>query len=73
MRELCRKEAIPAPIYYIWLKDFMEGGKSRLKGDLTREANKEEVEGLRRESERLKTIVADQMLELTLLKKSLVS
>jgi len=70
--ELCRRERIHPHIYYSWLKDFMEGGKSRLRKDGARDATVEDVVGLRRENERLKTIVADQVLEVTLLKKSLV-
>jgi transposase-like protein len=30
--ELCRREGISANVYYVWLKEFMEAGKSRLKG-----------------------------------------
>ena len=71
--DLCRREGIPSAIYYTWLKDFMEAGKSRLRGDTTRSATSEDVDKLRRENDRLKTIVADQMLEVTLLKKSLIS
>ncbi len=70
--ELCRRERIHPHIYYSWLKDFMEGGKSRLRKDGARDATVEDVVGLRRENERLKMIVADQVLEVTLLKKSLV-
>jgi transposase len=69
--ELCRQERIHPHVYYSWLKDFMEGGKSRLRKDGARDATVEDVTGLRRENERLKTIVADQVLEVTLLKKSL--
>lgn len=69
--ELCRRERIHPHIYYSWLKDFMEGGKARLRKDGAREATAEDVGVLRRENERLKLIVADQMLEVTLLKKSL--
>ena len=43
---------------YKWLKDYMEAGKSRLKGDILREANKGEVDALKRENERLKELVA---------------
>jgi transposase len=71
--ELCRRERIVAAIYYSWLKDFMEAGKARLKGDMTREANRDEVQKLHQENERLKTIVADQSLEILVLKKSLLS
>ena len=51
--ELCRREGIHPTIYYKWLKDFMEAGKKRLRGDTQREANREEVEQLRQENERL--------------------
>ncbi|MBU0951863.1 MAG: hypothetical protein KKH91_03415 [Elusimicrobia bacterium] len=70
--ELCRREGIAAAIYYKWLKDFMEAGKSRLKGDSLREANSDEVDGLRRETEQLKELVGDMTLQLHLLKKSVV-
>ena len=69
--ELCRRERIHPHSYYSWLKDFMEGGKARLRKDGARDATSDDVSGLRRENERLKVIVADQMLETTLLKKSL--
>ena len=71
--DLCRREGISTAIYYSWTKDFMEGGKGRLKGDNLRQASKQEVESLRKENERLKTIVGEEMLEITLLKKSLVN
>ena len=29
---LCRREGINPGVYYKWLKDYMEAGKSRLKG-----------------------------------------
>ena len=68
--ELCRRENIPAAIYYKWLKDFMEAGKNRLKGDFMREANSSEVKALRKENERLIAAVGDQALQNYLLKKS---
>jgi transposase len=49
----------------------MEAGKKRLAGDTMREANTDEVKGLRRESRDLKEVVAEQALELRLLKKSM--
>jgi transposase len=58
-------------MYYNWLKIFMEGGKARLRGDDRRQATAPEVENLRHENERLKMLVADQVLEIQLLKKSL--
>lgn len=69
--ELCRREGISTAIYYSWLKDFMEAGKNRLKGDNLREANRSEVKQLRRENDRLKTLVAEQLLTLSIFKKSL--
>ena len=46
--ELCRREGIHPTIYYKWLKDFMEAGKSRLRGESKREATAEEVRQLAR-------------------------
>ena len=69
--ELCRQEGIAQSQYYSWSKEFMEAGKKRLAGDTMREANTDEVKGLRRESRDLKEVVAEQALELRLLKKSI--
>jgi transposase len=68
--ELCRREAIHPTVYYKWLKDFMEAGKSRMRGDALREANRDEVQELRQENERLKQLVADLSLANMVLKKS---
>ncbi len=62
MAELCRREGIHPTIYYKWLKDFMEAGKDRLRGDTKREATSEEVQQLPQENERLKQSVADLRL-----------
>jgi transposase len=69
---LCRREGISANIYYKWLKDFMEAGKSRLKGDETRDATRGEVQELKRENERLKQLVAELSVDNMVLKKSLL-
>ena len=69
--DLCRRESIHVSLYYSWLKDFMEAGKSRLKGDNIRSANENEVKQLQSENSRLKTLAGEQALELCLLKKSL--
>ena len=69
--DLCRRESISSALYYSWLKDFMEAGKARLKGDSLRDATNTEVKDLRAENARLKELVGDQALELQLLKKSL--
>ncbi len=71
MSELCRREGIHPTIYYQWLKDFMEAGKARMRGDSKREATSEEVEQLRGENERLKQLVVDLRLANMTLKKSL--
>ena len=69
--ELCRREGIHPTIYYKWLKDFMEAGKGRMRGDTKREATSEEVRQLREENERLKQLVAELSLANLTLKKSL--
>jgi len=68
--ELCRKEGIAQSLYYTWSKEFMEAGKRRLAGDTARSATTDEVKDLRREAHDLKEVVAEQTLELRLLKKA---
>ena len=70
--ELCRREGIAQGLYYKWSKDFMEAGRKRLAGDIVRQANTGEVTTLRREARELKEVVAEQTLELRLLKKSMI-
>ena len=70
--ELCRQEGIAQSQYYSWSKEFMEAGKKRLAGDTMREASTDEVKGLRKEARDLKEVVAEQALELRLLKKSMI-
>ena len=69
--ELCRREGIAQSLYYSWSKEFLGAGKKRLAGDTAREASSEEVKELRREARQLKEIVAEQSLEIRLLKKSM--
>ncbi len=69
--ELCRREGIAQSLYYKWSKDFLEAGKKRLAGDIAREASSREVKDLRQEARALKEVVAEQTLELRLLKKSM--
>ena len=71
--ELCRKEGIAQSLYYVWSKEFLEAGKRRLAGDTARAATTDEVKDLRRESSALKEVVAEQALELRLLKKSMIA
>ncbi len=68
--ELCRQEGIHPTIYDKWLKEFMEAGKARLRGDTKREATSEEVTQLRQENERLKELVGEVSLTNMVLKKS---
>ena len=70
--ELCRREGIAASMYYGWSKEFLEAGKRRLAGDTARAATTDEVKQLRREAQDLKEVVAEQAVELRLLKKSMI-
>ena len=69
---LCRREGIAESLYYSWPKDFLEAGKRRLAGDTARAATTDEVKVLRDEARALKEVVAEQALELRLLKKSMI-
>ena len=76
--ELCRREGIAPSLYYVWSKEFLEAGKRRLSGDTARAATTDEVKGLRRESTALKStalkeVVAEQALEIRLLKKNMIA
>ena len=71
--ELCRREGIAESLYYAWSKEFLEAGKRRLAGDTARAATGGEVKDLRREAQELKAVVAEQALELRLLKKSMIA
>jgi transposase len=70
--ELCRKEGINQNLYYRWSKEFLEAGKKRLAGDTAREATSDEVNGLRTETQQLKELLAEVLLENRLLKKSVI-
>jgi len=69
--ELCRREGIAASLYYSRSKDFLEAGKRRLAGDTARSATTGDVKDLKRQALELKEVVAEQALELRLLKKSM--
>lgn len=68
---ICRREGIAPALYYKWSKAFLEGGKKRLLGDTVREANSSEVSEMKTENQQLKQLVAEQSLQLMVLKKSL--
>ena len=70
--DLCRREGINPNVYYSWLKDFMEAGKSRLAAETVRDATQAEVEGLKLQNERLKQLVAELSLEVLVLKKTAI-
>ena len=70
--ELCRREGIHQNMYYKWAKEFLEAGKQRLAGDTQREADGQEVKGIRSENEQLKALVAELTLKNRVLKKSLL-
>jgi transposase len=70
---LCRREGIAESLYYTWSKEFLEAGKKRLAGDTARAATSDEVKALRKEARDLKEVVAEQALELRILKKSMIA
>ena len=70
--ELCRRQGIAEGLYYAWSKEFLEAGKRRLAGT-PRERRPVARSGLRREAQELKAVVAEQALELRLLKKSMIA
>ena len=70
IRDLCRREGIKPGTYYAWLKDFMEAGKERLTRDSSRDATKAEIQEMKRENARLKTLVAELLLQVHVLKKT---
>jgi transposase len=70
IRDLCHREGIKPSTYYAWLKDFMEAGKERLTRDITRDATRSEIQEMKRENVRLKTLVAELSLQVHVLKKT---
>lgn len=51
---ICRKHGIAQSMFYKWNKKFLEAGKKRLAGDVTREATSDEVSDLRKEKPEVK-------------------
>jgi len=72
VRDLCRREGIKPGAFYAWTKDFMEAGKERLTRDVIRDATRQEIEQIKRESTDLKHLVADLSLEVYRLKKTAI-
>ena len=69
--ELCRREGIAPTVYYRWSKDFLDAGKNGLTRDTHRDANVDEVRTLKAENEALKRGLAEAILDVMRLKKSL--
>ncbi len=72
VNELCRREGIKPGAFYAWTKDFMEAGKERLTRDTVRDATRQEIEQIKRESIDLKHLVADLSPEVYRLKKTVI-
>ena len=72
VNELCRREGIKPANFYSWTKEFMEAGKQRLSRDTTRDATRQEIDDLKRESADLKVLVAELSLDLHRLKKTAI-
>ena len=72
IRDLCRREGIRPGAFYAWTKDFMEAGKERLTRDTVRDATRQEIEHMKRESAELKQLVAELSLEVFRLKKTAI-
>jgi transposase len=68
--EIFHREGIYPSVNYKWSKTFLEACKKRLNGDTVREANSDDVSGLRMENEQLKQLVAELSLDNRILKKS---
>lgn len=68
---VCRKYGINENNYYNWSKEFLEAGKKRLSGDTERQATSGDVSTLKKENSQLKELVADLLMQNTVLKKSL--
>ena len=69
--ELCRKEGIQTSIYYKWSKAFLDAGKNGLTRDTQRDSTADEVRRVKNENEALKKAVAESVLEVQRLKKTL--
>lgn len=66
-------KALPRARVTLGRREFLKASKRRLAGDMAREVNTDEVQGLRREARDLKEVVAEQALELHGLKKSMIA
>ena len=69
--ELARREGIAPTAYYRWSKDFLEAGKNGLTRDTHRDATTDEVRQLKADNDALKRELAEAILDIQRLKKSL--
>ncbi len=54
--DLCKREGISPVLYYSWLRDFMEAGKARLRGESLRNVPQSRVEELKEENVLLRIV-----------------
>ena len=69
--ELARREGIAPTVYYRWSKAFLKAGKNGLTRDTRRDATTEEVRQLKGDNNALKQALAEAVLDVQRLKKSL--
>lgn len=69
--ELARREGIAPTVYYRWSKAFLEAGKNGLTKDTHRDATTDEVRHLKADNDALKQALAEAVLDVQRLKKSL--
>ena len=68
--ELCRKYAISDTTYYKWSKDYIEGGKAHLEGDILHGATNSEEQELRSQNQDLKMAPDELVLRYEIVKKA---
>ena len=69
--ELARREGISPTQYYRWSKAFLEAGKNSLTKDTHRDATTDDVRQLKADNDALKRALAESVLDVQRLKKSL--
>jgi transposase len=69
--ELARREGIAPSVYYRWSKAFLEAGKNGLTRETHRDTTSDEVRQLKADNDALKRALAETVLDVQRLKKSL--
>ena len=69
--ELARREGLAPTVYYRWSKAFLEAGKNGLTKDTHRDTTTDEVRQLKADNDALKRALAETVLDVQRLKKSL--